>query len=169
MSQTNSILEKRQKQLNTLLKKYKVAFYNVRLDYNVVANTDYSTDRQKHIMEVRNIENQINNVYLDLLRDVGIDEHTQTSEIVQESNQINNVKRKQNRHSDLHYKLNKHSYVKNSAFVRKEITEFRMNREKICLASLTSMLFLFSYVFFRDIKQVDKILFHQNASTQSDK
>ena len=163
----DNILEKRRKQLNDLLKKYKFAFRNVRLDYNMDANTEYSTDRQKHVMEVRSLENQINNVYMNLLKDAGIDESIQTIEVQNESEQLQQVKEKQKKHTDLHNQSKKTSYVKNSAFVRKEITEFRLNREKVCLASFSSLFLIFCYVFFRDIKQVDNILFTQNLKTEN--
>lgn len=167
MGEFDSLLEKRRKQLNNLLKKYKIAFRNVRLDYNVNANTDYSTDRQKYVIEVRNIENQINNVYMDMLKDAGIDESTQTMEVQDETKQLQQVNEKQNRHVDLQHQSKTTSYVKNSAFVRKEITEFRLNREKICLASFSSFFFVFFYVFFRDIKEVDTIIFNQNSKAEN--
>lgn len=163
MSEMKSLLEKRRRQLNNLLEKYKIAFRNVRLDYNLDANSDYSTDRQKHVMEVRSIENQINNIYMDLLKDAGIDETTQQLEVENESTQLDGIKQKQRKHTDLKNQSNKTSYVKNSALVRKEITEFRLNREKICLASFSTLFFVFCYVFFRDIKQVDTIIFTQNT------
>jgi len=72
-----SILE-RKKELDLLVHKLLISYKNVRLEYNLLdRNVDISSEQFKQQKQVQSIENSIENIYVKMLEDSGIDVKTQ--------------------------------------------------------------------------------------------
>jgi hypothetical protein len=163
-----SILERKQ-ELDLLIDKYSNSFKEVRLEYNLIdRNNDINTNRFKQLLQYQSIENSIENVYVKMLQDVGIDVQTQSKLKQNEKKQIKTINKTSEINKNLETKLKNKSYVQNGALERRRITQFRLTREKICLSAYLFLIFLFLYVTFRDIKQIDQILFKRTQETDID-
>lgn len=161
-----SILVKRKKELDSLLEKYSNLYKEVRLEYNLMdINNDISTDRFKNLLQVQSIEKSIENVYVKMLKDAGIDVQTQIRLKKDEERHIKNIQKNHKMNENLETKLNNQSHVRNGALERKRITQFRLTREKVCLSVYLLLFFVFLYIMFNDVKQLDQILFKEQPQT----
>ena len=159
-----NILETRKKELDSLLEKFSNSYKEVRLEYNLIdKNNDISTYRFKNLLQVQSIEKSIESIYVKMLEDAGIDVQTQSKLKKNEKIQIKNIHENNKKNNNLETKLNNQSYVRNGALERKRITQFRLTREKLCLSVYLFLFFAFLYVTFKDVKQVDQILFNPTS------
>jgi len=154
-----SILE-RKKELDLLVHKLLISYKNVRLEYNLLdRNVDISSEQFKQQKQVQSIENSIENIYVKMLEDSGIDVKTQNILKNNENSQIKNIHQNHEKNENLKVQLKNKSHVQNGALERKRIIEFRLLREKICLCIYIFLICVFLYVSFKDIRHIDKILF----------
>lgn len=151
-----SIIIERKKQFNTLIDQYIRVFKKVRLEYNLE-----KLSRDQDIMQIKSLENQIENTYIQLLKDVDVDINDEVD--IDKGDDVHaTLESTLTKYDELQERGVHNSHVHNGALERLRITKYRYYREQIFIVIHVLSILLFLYVYLRDISQVDHLLFQNN-------